>query len=63
MDVQLPDDGLRTETCRSSFSVLMCKFYISALVGIIDRLCGLVVGVSGYRYRGPRFDPQRYQIF
>ena len=28
------DDGLRTETC-SSFSVLMCKFYICALVGII----------------------------
>jgi len=34
MDV-LPDDGLRTETCRSIFSVLMCKFYISALAGII----------------------------
>jgi len=34
-EIQLPDDGLRTETCRSSFSVLMCKFYISALVGII----------------------------
>jgi len=28
-----------------------------------DRLCGLVVGVSGYRYRGPGFDPRRYQIF
>jgi len=28
-----------------------------------DRLCGLVVRVSGYRYRGPRFDPRRYQIF
>jgi len=26
-------------------------------------LCGLVVRVSGYRYRGPRFDPRRYQIF
>jgi len=33
--IQLPDDGLRTETCRSSFSVLKCKFYISALVIII----------------------------
>jgi len=33
--IQLPDDGLRAETCRSSFSVLMCTFYISALVGII----------------------------
>ena len=29
----------------------------------MDRLCGLVVSVSGYRYRGPGFDPRRYQIF
>jgi len=28
-----------------------------------DRFCGLVVRVSGYRYRGPGFDPRRYQIF
>jgi len=28
-----------------------------------DRLCGLVVRVSGYRYRGPGFDPRHYQIF
>ena len=28
-----------------------------------DRLCGLVVRVSGYRYRGLGFDSQRYQIF
>ena len=28
-----------------------------------DSLCGLVVRVSGYRYRGPGFDPRRYQIF
>ena len=28
-----------------------------------DRLCGLVVRVSVYRYRGPGFDPRRYQIF
>ena len=27
------------------------------------RLCGLVVRVSGYRYRGPGFDPRRYQLF
>jgi len=33
------------------------------LVIKIDRLCGLVVRVSGYRYRGPGFDPRRYQIF
>jgi len=34
-EIQLPDDGLRTETCRSNFSILMRKFYISALVSII----------------------------
>ena len=30
---------------------------------LLDRPCGLVVRVSGYRYRGPGFDPRRYQIF
>ena len=29
----------------------------------IVRLCGLVVRVSGYRYRGLGFDSRRYQIF
>jgi len=28
----------------------------------MDRLYGLVVRVSGYRYRGPGFDPRRYQM-
>ena len=36
---------------------------ISRLCVRNDRLCGLVVRVSGYRYRGPGFDPRRYQIF
>jgi hypothetical protein len=30
---------------------------------VFDRLCGLVVRVSGYRSRGPRFDYRPYQIF
>ena len=30
---------------------------------VMDRLCGLVVRVSGYRYRGLRFESRRYQIF
>jgi len=29
----------------------------------MDRLCGLVVRVSGYRYRDLGFDSRRYQIF
>jgi len=36
--IWLPDDGLRTETCRNVFNVLMCKFYkfyICAVVGVI----------------------------
>ena len=36
--------------------ILLCK-------GVSDRLCGLVVRVSGYRYRGLGFDSRRYQIF
>jgi hypothetical protein len=28
-----------------------------------DRLCGLLVRVSGYRSRGPGFDSRPYQIF
>ena len=28
-----------------------------------NRLCGLVVRVSGYRYRGLGFDSRHYQIF
>jgi hypothetical protein len=29
----------------------------------LDRLCGLVVRVSGYRSRGPGFDSRPYHIF
>ena len=28
----------------------------------MDRLCGLVIRVFGYRYRGLGFDSRRYQI-
>ena len=40
--------------------IYMC---VCVCVCVCDRLCGLVVRVSGYRYRGPGFDPRHYQIF
>jgi len=33
--IWLSDDGPRAEICRSIFNVLMCKFYICAVVGVI----------------------------
>jgi hypothetical protein len=45
-----------------------CEFFVRAWIFFPlsqhkDRLCVLVVGVSGYRSRGPGFDSRRYQIF
>ena len=39
---------------------MLFLFYINDLPQSVS---GLVVRVSGYRYRGPGFDPRRYQIF
>ena len=39
----------------------LCHIYQQQLANV-DRLCGLVVRVSGYRYRGLGFDSRRYQI-
>jgi len=44
------------------FSSLFFFFFFFVFVSD-DHLCGLVVRVSGYRYRGPGFDSRRYQIF
>jgi hypothetical protein len=37
--------------------------FIYGLYNDMDRLCGLVVRVPGYRFRAPGFDSRRYQIF
>jgi hypothetical protein len=39
------------------------KFLSVAFAGFLDRLCGLVVRIPGYGYRGQWFDYRRYQIF
>ena len=41
----------------------MHYFILTPYYHLLDRLCGLVVRVSGYRYRGLGFDSRRYQIF
>ena len=55
------------ESAQSSWPIQIpssITFYIMCLyIYIQDRLCGLVVRVSGYRYRGLGFDSRRYQIF
>jgi hypothetical protein len=36
---------------------------IQSSIVFYDRHCGLVVRVTGYRSKGPRFDSRSYQIF
>jgi hypothetical protein len=56
-----------SEYAKHSFSmatvVRQTCLNITSIHTIYDRLCGLMVRVSGYRYRGPRFDSRRFQIF
>jgi hypothetical protein len=40
-----------------SFSVSTCYFFLNFVLLSMDRLCGLVVRVPGYRSRGPGFIP------
>jgi hypothetical protein len=44
-------------------SVIWELYHFCLPYDTVDRLCGLVVRVSGYRYRGLGFDSRRYQIF
>ena len=45
------------------YTLVRDKLEYLCVAWISDRLCGLVVRVSGYRYRGLGFDSRRYQIF
>ena len=61
--LHLKCDGTRAET-RFCLPVKRTNPFQLAGVSVqSDRLCGLVVRVSGYRYRGLGFDSRRYQIF
>ena len=40
-----------------------CWLIFFCMIFFFNRLCGLVVRVSGYRYRGPAFDSRHCQIF
>jgi hypothetical protein len=44
-------------------NVAVCKHILCHYINLFDRLCGLLVIVSGYRSRGPGFDSLRCQIF
>jgi hypothetical protein len=53
-------------TCRMEESrrlVPTRTFYFFSLVRRIDRLCGLVVKVPGYRFRGPGLSPGATRFF
>ena len=48
--------------CLAKMRILFRDIYVTVWIDF-DHLCGLVVRVSGYRYRGLGFDSRRYQIF
>ena len=50
-------------THSNQYHQLINSQFLGKVKGKVDRLCGLVVRVSGYRYRGLGFDSRRYQIF
>jgi hypothetical protein len=45
------------------FFYSLSLFHFSHPSVMTDRLCGVVVRVSGYRFRGLGFDSRPYQIF
>jgi hypothetical protein len=57
-------DGVHNKKLKLHTNIL-CNIQVTFIIVIsfIDHLCGLVVGVPGYRYRDPGFDSLHYQIF
>ena len=60
-ECELPDDVL-CKPKHVGVNIVILKVF-NTLTILKDRLCGLVVRVSGYRYRDLGFDSRRYQIF
>ena len=55
-----------SDILKSNFELFPCEIRRIQFISVIlvhREVRGLVVRVSGYRYRGPGFDPRRYQIF
>jgi hypothetical protein len=52
------------QAVRNTFTIICGKPAAkeNPLESPVDRLCGLVVRVPGYRSRGPGIDSRRYQI-
>ena len=48
---------------KSNHKAWMTRKMFIKLAFLVLLFCGLVVRVSGYRYRGLGFDSRRYQIF
>jgi hypothetical protein len=60
----VPISLVRVLTLQCTFTLaLSVAPIITGITLVFDRLCGLVVRVPGYRYRGPGFDSRGYQIF
>jgi hypothetical protein len=49
--------------CYVIFTIIEHTANLGKVVWLLNRFCGLVVRVPGYRSRGPRFSSWRYQIF
>ena len=52
---------VKTKNIQQHITIVTDRYFLNR--NEIDCLCGLLVRVSGYRYRGLGFDSRRYQIF